>query len=751
MRGKFKKSYIVFVLLFSMSVFYSSLFHAPLNFNLNNSNPIDSHNSPVRPNLAINLDWNETLINTGEDSGRDIVFDVDGNTYLAGKEYNTSRGVFDIIIAKYNSSGNQEWKSTWQHTSGSIGYGIAMDSSQNLYITGYAKNTSTDYDIVLLKYSNNGVYQWNRTWGGNFDDKGYGIVINNTDDIFITGSTESYGTFGDVVLLKFNSTGNFEWYKNFGGTDTDVGKNLDIDSHGNVYITGYTSSFGVAISNGYLLKYNSSNMLEWNKTWGGSLPDDFYDLVIDNDDNVYVCGNSKSYSQGFSDITLLKYNSSGYLQFNESWQVSEQDYGYSIVLDSKNNTYITGYTESYGGIDRDVVIVKFNSSGKFQWYKLWTRGLEDEGYNIAIDQADNKVITGKSQTPGGDYDIFLAKFSPEPDEFIITSSAGIPDPDGNFTISWQPALDALNYSIYQYDKQITKYNYSLTKLVEGNTNRTFERKELTEDIHYFMTIAFNEYGNTSSNCLKITVQYPPEEFFLSANDETPDTDGKVNLTWTISNGVYNYSIYSHTSYIYKIDNNGTLVVSGLTNYSYLIEGLTNGEYYYTIVAINPAGQTTSNCSEIIVRRKADAFTLYSNAESPDSDGIFELIWTKSEYANNYTVYFSTSFIDKIDNTVQSLYNLTPEFDWPTHKYEITGKGTGTYYYRVVAFNEYGNFTSECLQIKVVRPPSNSRKSSKKENVSQFELDPAIISLFILIGLMGVFIIAWFVLKKNGKR
>ncbi len=400
-----------------------------------------------------------------------------------------------------------------------------------------------------------------------------------------------------------------------------MGYNLDIDSLGNIYITGYTSSFGVAASNGYLLKYNSSDVLEWNITWGGSLPDDFYDLAIDNDNNIYVCGNSERYSQGYSDIILLKYNSSGYLQFNESSQGSKQDSGYSIVLDSKNNTYITGYTESYGVSDRDACIVKFNSSGKFKWYKLWTRGLEDEGYSIAIDQADNKVIAGKfRQTPGGDYDIFLAKFSPKPDDFIITSSAGSPDPDGNLTISWQPALDALSYSLYQYDKLITEYNDSLTKIVDGNTNRTFELKELTEDIYYFMAIAFNEYGNTTSNCLKITVQYPPETFFLSANDENPDTDGLVNLTWTTSSGAYNYSIYSHTSYIHKIDNNGTHIVSGLTNNSYLIEDLTNGEYYYAIVAVNPAGQTTSNCSEIIVRRKADVLTLYSNAGSPDPDG-----------------------------------------------------------------------------------------------------------------------------------
>ncbi len=120
MRNKFKKSCAVFVLLFSVIVSYGSLFYSPKNLNFNNSNSINSHNSPDRPNLAVNLDWNETLINTGEDSGRDIVIDADGNIYLTGKEYNTSRGVFDIVIVKYNSSGIQEWKSTWNCTSDSV-------------------------------------------------------------------------------------------------------------------------------------------------------------------------------------------------------------------------------------------------------------------------------------------------------------------------------------------------------------------------------------------------------------------------------------------------------------------------------------------------------------------------------------------------------------------------------------------------------------------------------------------------------
>jgi uncharacterized delta-60 repeat protein len=751
-----KKSCVIFAILLTVSIFYTDIIHSSKNsnfykINLNNSNNL---NNPSNcPNISIYLDWNETIINTGEDAGRDLVIDDEGNIYITGKEYNTSRGVFDIVIAKYNSSGTLQWKSDWQNNSDSIGYGITLDPSQNIYITGYVKNTTEDIDIVLLKYNNDGKHQWNRTWGGGQWDIGYGIAINNSDEVFITGSTESYGTLGDVVLLKYNCTGHFKWYKTIGGFDSDVGYNLDIDSIGNIYITGYTSSFGAASSNGYLIKYNRLDEFEWNITWGGALPDNFYDLAIDNTNGIYICGNSKSYSQGFSDITLLKYNASGHLEFNETWQGSEQDYGYSIVLDSKNNSYIAGYTESYGGSDRDASLIKFNSTGDYQWYKLWTQGLEDEGYGIAIDQFDNKIITGKSEKLGGDYDIFIAKFSPKPDYFILTSNAGNPDPDGNFNISWQIALDANNYSLFQYDKLITEYNESLIKIVEGNINRTYEFKNLGEDIYYFMAIAFNEYGNTTSNCLKIIVQYPPEEFYLAANDEDPDTDGKINLTWTISNGAYNYSIYNHTGYIYKIDNNGTLVVDGLTNNSYLIESLANGEYYYAVVAINPAGQTTSNCTEIIVRRKANAFILYSNADNPDSDGVFDLIWTRSVYCKNYTIYFSTSYIDKINHTVLSLYNYTPEFDWPTYRYPITGKGNGDFYYRVVAFNEYGNFTSECIKITVLIPKKSSSKSRDKED-SQFEIDPIVIQLIMLaifISLIGILIITRKKLKVLGKR
>ncbi|MFX0073785.1 MAG: hypothetical protein ACFFAO_22115 [Candidatus Hermodarchaeota archaeon] len=65
------------------------------------------------------------------------------------------------------------------------------------------------------------------------------------------------------------------------------------------------------------------------------------------------------------------------------------------------------YTQSYGGSDRDVSIVKFNETGDFQWYKLWDLDNENEAYGILIDSEDNLFITGKAQFSGSDYDTFL--------------------------------------------------------------------------------------------------------------------------------------------------------------------------------------------------------------------------------------------------------------------------------------------------------------------------------------------------------
>jgi hypothetical protein len=152
-----------------------------------------------------------------------------------------------------------------------------------------------------------------------------------------------------------------------------------------------------------------------------------------------------------------------------------------------------------------------------------------------------------------------------------------------------------------------------------------------------------------------------------------------------------------------------MVAYNFTDEFYTIEGLTKGEYYFEIGAENEAGFTVSNNISTEVRRAPTTVTLTSDADIPvDTDGTFELVWTHSEYALNYTLFISDSPISIINDSVQELYNFTPQFEWPTYRYNLchclgTGLTNGTYYFMVIASNEYGNSTTECLEVEVAIP------------------------------------------------
>ena len=263
-------------------------------------------------------------------------------------------------------------------------------------------------------------------------------------------------------------------------------------------------------------------------------------------------------------------------------------------------------------------------------------------------------------------------------------------------------------------------------------------------MYYFQVVAFNKYGNTSSNCLEIKVLFPPSEFQLNNITQIPNTDGNVNLSWSDSIGARNYSIYFDDTYISNITIQGSLVAGGIDDTFYLIENLINGDYYYIVVAINEAGETLSNCIHILVRRAPTSFKLTSNASKPDDDGNFELIWTHSEFAQEYVIYFINH--SSSNNSIKILYNFIPSFQWPTYRYGISGWNNGTYSFKISAFNEYGNFQTDWLEIKVSIPPDNG----KQNNGSNFPVEfiQQVIIYLIFAGALGGLVFLYIRRKKS---
>ncbi len=245
------------------------------------------------------------------------------------------------------------------------------------------------------------------TWGGNGFDTANGVALDPYGNIYVAGTTNSSGAGGyDVLLLKYNSSGILVWARTWGGSGSDFGTGLATDSHGTVYITGRTYSFGFANSyDAFLLKFDPFGTLLWQKTWGGNGSDASNGIAIDSKGNVYLTGQVNSSTTGL-DAFFLKFNSLGGLSWQKCWGGNGTDVGTSIDLDTKGNIFAVGRTSG------NVFLLELNSLGWLQWDRSWGGANTDRGLGVVADSSENVYVTGSTSSFGaGSDDAFLLKFN----------------------------------------------------------------------------------------------------------------------------------------------------------------------------------------------------------------------------------------------------------------------------------------------------------------------------------------------------
>ena len=207
------------------------------------------------------------------------------------------------------------------------------------------------------------------------------------------------------LISPFNGSTNF-WIKLLGGTSSDTGTGIAVDSSGNVYVTGYTGSQGAGGNDILITKYNTSGVIQWQRTFGGTSGDVGTDIVVDSSGNVYVTGHTLS--AGVYNVLITKYNTSGVTQWLRTLGGTGDAAGYSIAVDSSGNVYVTGYTASAGAYD--ILIAKYDTSGVIQWQRTLGGASNDTGNSIAVDSSGNVYVTGYTGSQGaGGYDILIAK------------------------------------------------------------------------------------------------------------------------------------------------------------------------------------------------------------------------------------------------------------------------------------------------------------------------------------------------------
>ncbi|HRA99190.1 MAG TPA: SBBP repeat-containing protein [Ignavibacteria bacterium] len=355
------------------------------------------------------------------DTPSDIIIDSNGDFYMTGKSILS--GTFsDIITVKFTADGTRQWISKFNGAANhnDVGNSITKDNSGNIYITGNSRITGGQADVITVKYNSTGVEQWTKSYNGtgNFDDNGIEILYDGGNYIYAAGYSFGTGTGYDFILLKYDLSGSFIWGKRWNGVSNsdDYLKKAAISADGNIILSGY--SYKVGESNNYtVLKYDPSGNLIWERFYNGpsSAEDELSDMVLDNSNNIFVCGRSVGGIGGGYDYAMVKYNSAGTQQFVSRYNGTSlnDDAATGIALDPSGNIYVTGYSHVNSSF-YDFATVKYNSSGTQQWAKTFngSENYFDKAVGIKADANGNIGVTGNSiRQTDGTSDVVTIKYN----------------------------------------------------------------------------------------------------------------------------------------------------------------------------------------------------------------------------------------------------------------------------------------------------------------------------------------------------
>ena len=305
-------------------------------------------------------------------------------------------------------------------------------------------------------------YTFSRLLGGAKEDTGKGIGIDSEGRIIITGNTETAGfpvlnaydpTYngptdiyfeGDAFITSLYSNGSINWSTYFGGTSSDVGDDLVIDSQDNIIITGETDSTDFPVTNGYdqshngnadgfLTKFDKNGELMWSTFIGDTGSEFGRGVSVDSEDNIYVTGrwDMPPIHNYLWDAYLARYSPNGTQEWIQTIGGSQLDYGMAITLDSHDNPIITGITSSsdfpnmnsYAGSRQEIFIAKFDISGGLVWSNVVGGENNDFCECVKTDPEDNIIVVGRTFSSAfpmlnasdpvfdGTEDLYISKFN----------------------------------------------------------------------------------------------------------------------------------------------------------------------------------------------------------------------------------------------------------------------------------------------------------------------------------------------------
>ncbi len=347
-----------------------------------------------------------------------VSVDVVGNSYVTGSfsnyaVFNTTQlnsyGQKDIFIAKYDKAGNLLWVKQVGGIEDDIARGIVTDAAGNSYVTGnFSKSIKFGTDsldasngsIFITKIDSSGNFLWVKQAGGSEvgANCGFSITLSEIGYCFVTGQFRGVAKFDnfqltdkgytDIFVAKYDVSGNCQWVTQVGGFMSDCGLSIAVDEQGQSYVGGYFHTGSInQIADIFLGKFDVNGNLVWKKNIG-----------------------------------------------NQNWSIAAK----GVSVDLNGDVVITGnFFTSYsnpiptsfdqfpliGKGGNDIFVAKYDKDGNCLWAKNFGGVNADYGDNILADDERNYFLTGTGNISSSIGGFFVAKFTTTGDTIWIKRGA----------------------------------------------------------------------------------------------------------------------------------------------------------------------------------------------------------------------------------------------------------------------------------------------------------------------------------------
>jgi len=370
--------------------------------------------SLVIPVGASSAGWSQTYGGTEKDGALSLVQTSDGGYAMVGYTCSFGAGEDDFWLIKTDEVGKMQWNRTYGGTGSDIAISLIETSDGGYALVGYTESFGAGSDdFWFVKTDEIGNMQWNRTYGGTKGDYAFSLVETSDGGYTIAGYTRSYGAGrDDFWLIHVDSSGNAEWNQTYGGWDDDGPIFLVHTSDGGYALAGMTESFGHGSDRDdfWLVKTDSSGNMEWNQTYGGTKNEYGFCLVETSDCGYAMTGCTYSFGAGNHDSWLVKTDAFGNMEWNQTYGGTDADGTTSLIQTEDGGYALAGSTRSFGAGEDDFWLIKTDEVGKMQWNRTYGGTGSDIASSLVETSDGGYAIAGYTFSVGAvNSDLWLIK------------------------------------------------------------------------------------------------------------------------------------------------------------------------------------------------------------------------------------------------------------------------------------------------------------------------------------------------------